>query len=78
MSLLKSMPPPVSQKLQHCQACVNPIPSADTGDCCDGVTVTSNELSDDPPTSTALTNTKPSASVPVKLLCENWTCTTIK
>ena len=40
------------------------LPSADTGDCSDGVTVTLNGLADVPPVNVTSTFTKPDASVP--------------
>ena len=64
--VLKSIPP-VSQTLfsQHIIIHITLLPSADTGDCSDGVTVTLNELLDVPPTSSSATITNPVASEPV-------------
>ena len=52
------------------------LPSADTGDCSDGVTVTSNELADDPPINSRFTSTNPVASEPVNWSCVNLTLIT--
>ena len=59
--------PPISQTLfsQHIVIHITLLPSADTGDCSDGVTVTLNGLLDVPPTSSNVTITNPVASVPV-------------
>ena len=63
-AVLKSTSP-VSQKLfsQHIMIHTM-LPSADTGDCSDGVTVTLNGLADVPPVNSTSTLTKPDASVP--------------
>ena len=67
--------PPVSQTLfsQHIIIHITLLPSADTGDCSDGVTVTLNGLLDVPPTSSIVTITNPVASVPVYCLSVNLT-----
>ena len=59
--------PPVSQTLfsQHIIIHIILLPSADTGDCSDGETVTLNGLLDVPPTSSNVTITNPVASVPL-------------
>ena len=49
------------------------IPLAETGDCSDGVTITSNDLLDDPPTSSSITTTDPSSSEPKNLSWINCT-----
>ena len=41
------------------------LPSADTGDCSDGVTVTLNGLADDPLFNSRFTSTNPVTSDPV-------------
>ena len=63
--VLKSAPP-VSQTL-YCQHIIihTMLPSADTGDCSDGVTVTLNGLADDPPSNSRFTCTNLVASDPV-------------
>ena len=64
-SVLKSTPP-VSQTLfsQHIIIIHTILPSADTGDCSDGVTVTLNGLADVPLVNITSTFTNPDASVP--------------
>ena len=76
--VLKSTPP-VSQTLftQHIIIHITLLPSADTGDCSDGVTVTLNGLLDIPPLSSRVTNINPAASDPVKLLLVNLTLISI-
>ena len=75
--VLKSTPP-VSQTLFSQHIIIHTmLPSADTGDCSDGVTVTSNGLAELPPTNSRFTTTTPEFSVPLNLACENWTSTTI-
>ena len=66
---------PVSQTLfsQHIIIHITLLPSADTGDCSDGVTVTLNGLLDVPPTSSNVTITNPVASVPVYCVRVNHT-----
>ena len=66
---------PVSQTLftQHIIIHITLLPSADTGDCCDGVTVTLNELADVPPTTSNVTITNSVASEPVNCVCVNLT-----
>ena len=74
--VLKSTPP-VSQTLFSQHIIIHTmLPSADTGDCSDGVTVTSNGLADLPPTNSRLTSTNPVASEPVNRLCKNLTLIT--
>ena len=65
--LMSKSTPPVIQTLfsQHTIIHITLLPSADTGDCSDGVTVTLNGLLDVPPTSSNVTITNPVASVPV-------------
>ena len=72
--VLKSTPP-VSQThfTQHIITHITLLPSADTGDCSDGVTVTLNELADVPPINSRVTNTNCAASDPVNLLLVNLT-----
>ena len=72
--VLKSTPP-VSQTLftQHIIIHITLLPSADTGDCSDGVTVTLNGLADVPPLNPIVTNINPAASNPVSLLLVNLT-----
>ena len=72
--VLKSTPP-VSQTLftQHIIIHITLLPSADTGDCSDGVTVTLNGLADVPPINPIVTNINPAASNPVNLLLVNLT-----
>ena len=67
--------PPVSQTLfsQHIIIHVTLLPSADTGDCSNGVTVTLNGLLDIPPTSSNVTITNPVASEPMYCVCVNLT-----
>ena len=69
--------PPVSQTLfsQHIIIHITLLPSADTGDCSDGVTVTLNGLLDVPPTSSNAITTNPVASEPVYCACVNLTLT---
>ena len=68
--VLKSTPP-VSQI--H----VTLLPSADTGDCSDGVTVTLNGLADIPLTNSRVTNMNRAASDPVNLILVNLTVMSI-
>ena len=70
--VLKSTPP-VSQTLftQHIIIHITLLPSADTGDCSDGVTVTLNGLTDAPPTNSRVTKMNPIASDTVNLLLVN-------
>ena len=72
--VLKSTPP-VSQTLftQHIIIHITLLPSADTGDCSDGVTVTLNGLLDVPSLNSSVTNINPLASRPVNLLLVNLT-----
>ena len=72
--VLKSTPP-VSQTLftQHIIIHITLLPSADTGDCSDGVTVTLKGLADVPPTNSRVTNMNRSASDPVNLILVNLT-----
>ena len=64
-AVLKSTPP-VSQTLYSQHIIIHTmLPSADTGDCSDGVTVTLNGLADDPPVNSRRTSTNPVASDPV-------------
>ena len=72
--VLKSTPP-VSQTLftQHVIIHITLLPSADTGDCSDGVTVTVKGLLDTPPTSSSVTMTNPVASEPLYHVCVNLT-----
>ena len=67
--------PPVSQTLfsQHIIIHITLLPSADTSDCSDGVTVTLNGLLDVPPTSSNATLTNPVASESVYCLRSNLT-----
>ena len=67
--------PPVSQTLfsQHIIIHITLLPSADTGDCSDGVTMTSNGLLDVPPTSSKVIITNPIASEPLYCDCVNLT-----
>ena len=67
--------PPVSQTIfsQHIIIHITLLPSADTGDCSDGVTVTSNGLLDVPPTTSNVTITNPVASESVYCVCVNLT-----
>ena len=53
------------------------LPSADTGDCSNGVTVTSNGLLDVPPTSSNVTSTNPVSSEPVYCVWLNLTVITM-
>ena len=63
-AMLKSTPP-VSQTLFSQHIIIHTmLPSADTGDCSDGVTITSNGLAAVPPINVTSTSTKPDASVP--------------
>ena len=65
IAVLKSTPP-VSQTLFSQHIIIHTmLPSADTDDCSDGVTVTSNGLADLPPTNSRFTSTNPVASEPV-------------
>ena len=76
VAVLKSTPP-VSQTLFTQHIIIHTmLPSADTGDCSDGVTVTSNGLAELPPTNSRFTTTNPVASEPVNRLCENLTLIT--
>ena len=70
--VLKSTPP-VSQTLftQHIIIHITLLPSADTGDCSDGVTVTLKGPSDVPLVSCNITKTNPLASDPVYLVLVN-------
>ena len=72
--MLKSTPP-VSQTLftQHIIIHITLLPSADTGDCSDGVTVTLNGLADIPPTSVNVTIINSVASEPINCICVNLT-----
>ena len=72
--VLKSTPP-VSQTLftQHIIIHITLLPSADTGDCSDGVTVTLKELADAPPTNSRVTDMNCAASDPVNLALVNLT-----
>ena len=67
--VLKSTPP-VSQTLftQHIIIHITLLPSADTGDCTDGVTVTLNGKLDIPPDSSNFINTNPLASKSVYVI----------
>ena len=69
--------PPVSQTLfsQHIIIIHTMLPSADTGDCSDGVTVTLNGIADDPPVNSRFTVTNPVASDSVNWSCVNITLT---
>ena len=66
--VLKSTPPVsqtlFSQQSQHIIIIHTMLPSADTGDCSDGVTVTLNGIADDPPVNSRFTCTIPEASDP--------------
>ena len=68
--LLKSIPP-VNQNSSINTLSYTPLPSADSGDCSNGVTVTLNGLLDVPPTSSNVTSTNPVSSEPVYCLCIN-------
>ena len=70
--MLKSTPP-VSQTLftQHIIIHITLLPSADTDDCSDGVTVTLKGLADVPPNNSRVTNMNPAASDPVSLVFVN-------
>ena len=72
--VLKSTPP-VSQTLftQHIIIHITLLPSADTTGCSNVVTVTLNELADDPSTNSNVTITNPIASEPVYCACANIT-----
>ena len=72
--MLKSTPP-VSQTLftQHIIIHITLLPSADTGDCSDGVTVTLNGLADVPLTNSEVIKINPAASDPVNLALVNLT-----
>ena len=75
-AVLKSTSP-VSQTLFSQHIIIHTmLPSADTGDCSDGVTVTSNGLTDDPPVNSRFTSTNPVASDPVNWSCVNLTLIT--
>ena len=64
-AVLKSTPP-VSQTLFSQHIIIHTmLPSADTGDCSDGVTVTLNGLTDDPLFNSRFTSTNSVASEPV-------------
>ena len=52
------------------------LPSADTGDCSDGVTVMLNEVADVPPINSMFTGTNPMVSDSVNLFCVNLTLIT--
>ena len=67
--------PPVSQTLfsQHIIIIHTMLPSADTGDCSDGVTVTLNGIADDPLVNSRFTSTIPVASDPGNWFCVNLT-----
>ena len=67
--------PPVSQILfsQHIIIHITLLPSADTGDCSDGVTVTLNGLLDIPFSMISVTIINPMASEPVYCVCLNTT-----
>ena len=71
--VLSKSTPPVSQTLfsQHIIIHITLLPSADTGDCSDGVTLTLNGLLDVPPTSSNVIITNPVASEPVYCVCVN-------
>ena len=72
-AVLKSTSP-VSQTLFSQHIIIHTmLPSADTDGCSIGVTVTLNGLADVPPSNRRLNSTKPEASVPLNLACENWT-----
>ena len=72
-AVLKSTPP-VSQTLFSQHIIIHTmLPSADTGDCSDGVTVKLNGLADDPPINSRFTCTNPIASDPVNRFCVNLT-----
>ena len=72
-AVLKSTPP-VSQTLFSQHIIIHTmLPSADTGDCSDGVTVILNGLADDPPVNSRFTSTNPVASEPVNWSCVNLT-----
>ena len=68
--LLKSIPP-VNQNSSINTLSYTLLPSADSGDCSNGVTVTLNGLLDVPPTSSNVTSTNPVSSEPVYCLCIN-------
>ena len=72
--VLKSTPP-VSQTLftQHIIIHITLLPSADNGDCSDGVIVTLNGLLDVPSLNSSVTIINPAASDPVNLLLINLT-----
>jgi len=53
------------QKITNLKISTTVLPSADTGDCSNGVTVTSKDLLDVPPTSSKFTCTNPVSSEPV-------------
>ena len=75
-AVLKSSPP-VSQTLFSQHIIIHTmLPSADTGDCSDGVTVTLNGLADDPLVNSRLTSTNPVASDSVNRRCVNLTLIT--
>ena len=73
--VLSKSTPPVSQTLfsQHIIIHITLLPLADTDDCSDGVTVTSNGLLDIPPTSSNVIITNPVASESVYCLRANFT-----
>ena len=72
--VLKSTPP-VSQTLftQHIIIHITLLPSADTGDCSDGVTVILNGLLDIPLANSSVTSINPAASDPINSLLVNLT-----
>ena len=75
-AVLKSTPP-VSQTLYSQHIIIHTmLPSADTGDCSDGVTVTLNGLADDPLVNSRFTSTNPIASDPLNRFCVNLTLIT--
>ena len=75
-AVLKSTPP-VSQTLYSQHIITHTmLPSADTGDCSDGVTVTLNGLADDPLVNSRFTSTNPIASDPLNRFCVNLTLIT--
>ena len=76
--LLKSTPP-VSQTLFNQHIIIHTIiPSADTGDCSNGVTMTLNSLLYVPPYNSNVTSTNPVSSEPVYRSCVNLTVMSVK
>ena len=77
--LLKSTPP-VSQIFfnPHIMIHIILLPSADTGDCCDGVTVTLNAPTDVSVSNSRYTVTNPVASDPVNRSCVKLTLIPVK